>query len=169
MFVQSRNPDVCFWHPTSRAYFQSQISPPLCFKISNPGFQKREILHLENPIENIEVPKDTESLISCSLCIWVEANEGRFIDKLIKTYVFDWWLRFRNWNTMLSGKWWRLEQNCALLVSKNINKDKVTRVVLDKTINGSATGHHMSWLVNISTPLCLRKNGSRIKFYKTHR
>ena len=33
---------------------------------------------------------------------------------------------------------------CALLVSKNINKDKVTRVLLDKTINGSATGDHMS-------------------------
>ena len=32
-FAQSRNPNGYFWHPTSRAYPQSQISPWFCFKI----------------------------------------------------------------------------------------------------------------------------------------
>ena len=27
-FMQSRNPEGYFWHPTSRAYFQSQITYP---------------------------------------------------------------------------------------------------------------------------------------------
>lgn len=32
-FAQSCNPNGYFWHPTSRAYPQSQISPWFCFKI----------------------------------------------------------------------------------------------------------------------------------------
>ena len=30
-FMQSRNPEGYFWHPTTRAYFQSQISLWFCF------------------------------------------------------------------------------------------------------------------------------------------
>ena len=35
-FEQSRNPEGYFWHPTSRAYFQSRIPPWFCCKIPNP-------------------------------------------------------------------------------------------------------------------------------------
>ena len=31
-FVQSRNPDGCFWHPTSRTNFQSRVSPDFALK-----------------------------------------------------------------------------------------------------------------------------------------
>lgn len=37
---------------------------------------------------------------------------------------------------------------------------------MDKTINGSATGDHMSWLVNISTPLCFRNIDHELNFTK---
>ena len=34
-FEQSRNPEGYFWHPTSRAYFQSRNPPWFCCKIAN--------------------------------------------------------------------------------------------------------------------------------------
>ena len=49
-FVQSRNPDGYFWHPTSQAYFQSRILPRFWFKIPNPEPQIREIPDPEKPI-----------------------------------------------------------------------------------------------------------------------
>ena len=49
-FVQSRNPEGYFWHPTSRVYFQSRISPRFCFQIPNPELQIREIPDPEKPI-----------------------------------------------------------------------------------------------------------------------
>ena len=49
-FGQSRNPKGYFWHPTSRAYFQSPISPRSRFKIPNPEPQIREIPHPEKLI-----------------------------------------------------------------------------------------------------------------------
>ena len=42
-FLQFRNLDGYFWHPTSRAYCQSRILPRFCFKIPNPELQIREI------------------------------------------------------------------------------------------------------------------------------
>ena len=50
IFGQSRNPEGYFWHPTSRAYFQSRISPRFPFKIPNPEPQIREIPHPEKLI-----------------------------------------------------------------------------------------------------------------------
>ena len=47
---QSRNPEGYFWHPTSRAYFQSRISPRFRLKIPNPESQIREIPHPEKLI-----------------------------------------------------------------------------------------------------------------------
>ena len=38
-FVQSRNPEGYFWHPTSQAYFQSRNTPRFCFQILNPELQ----------------------------------------------------------------------------------------------------------------------------------
>ena len=49
-FVQSRNPEGYFWHPISRVYFQSRISPRFCFQVPNPELQIREIPHPEKPI-----------------------------------------------------------------------------------------------------------------------
>ena len=40
--AQSRNPAGYFRHPASRAYFQSRISSPFCFKIPNPNPQRRK-------------------------------------------------------------------------------------------------------------------------------
>ena len=54
-FVQSRNPDGYFWHPTSRAYFQSRKSPQLCFKISNPG--ELQIREIPGPEKTIKDPR----------------------------------------------------------------------------------------------------------------
>ena len=51
-FMQSRNPEDYFWHPTSRAYFQSQISLWFCFKVPNPKLQMREITYPEKPIKD---------------------------------------------------------------------------------------------------------------------
>ena len=51
-FLQSRDPEGYFWHPTSRAYFQSQISLWFYFKVPNPELQMREITHLAKPIED---------------------------------------------------------------------------------------------------------------------
>ena len=48
--MQSRNPEGYFWHPTSRVYFQSRISPRFCFQIPNPELQIREIPDPEKPI-----------------------------------------------------------------------------------------------------------------------
>ena len=42
-FVQSRNPEGYFWHPTSQAYFQSRDSPRFYFQIPNPDFKKAPI------------------------------------------------------------------------------------------------------------------------------
>ena len=39
---QSRNPAGYFRHPASRAYSQSRISSPFCFKIPNPNLQRRK-------------------------------------------------------------------------------------------------------------------------------
>ena len=50
IFGQSRNPEGYFWHPTSRAYFQSRISPRFPFKIPNPEPQIRQIPHPEKLI-----------------------------------------------------------------------------------------------------------------------
>ena len=47
---QSCNPEGYFWHPTSRAYFQSRISPRFCFQIPNPELQIREISDPGKPI-----------------------------------------------------------------------------------------------------------------------
>ena len=44
-FGQSRNPEGYFWHPTSRAHFQSRISPRFRFKIPNPEPEIRKIPH----------------------------------------------------------------------------------------------------------------------------
>ena len=49
-FGQSRNPEGYFCHRTSRAYFQSRISPQFRFKIPNPEPQIREIPHPEKLI-----------------------------------------------------------------------------------------------------------------------
>ena len=49
-FRQSRNPEGYFWHPASRAYFQSTISPRFRLKIPNPEPQIREIPHPEKLI-----------------------------------------------------------------------------------------------------------------------
>ena len=49
-FVQSHNPEGYFWHLTSRAYFQSRISPRFCFQIPNPEVQIREIPDPEKPV-----------------------------------------------------------------------------------------------------------------------
>ena len=38
-FVQSRNPEGHFWHPTSQAHFQSRDSPRFYFQIPNPELQ----------------------------------------------------------------------------------------------------------------------------------
>ena len=46
----SRNPEGYFWHPISRAYFQSRISPRFRLKIPNPEPQIREIPHPEKLI-----------------------------------------------------------------------------------------------------------------------
>ena len=51
-FVQSRNPEGYFWHPTSQAYFQSRTSPLFCSKIPNPELQMRELPGPEKPIED---------------------------------------------------------------------------------------------------------------------
>ena len=51
-FEQSRNPEGYFWHPTSRAYFQSRIPPWFCCKIPNPELQIREIPYHRKPIGN---------------------------------------------------------------------------------------------------------------------
>ena len=42
-FVQSRNPEGYFWHPTSQPYFKSRNSPRFCFQIPNPELQVKEI------------------------------------------------------------------------------------------------------------------------------
>ena len=42
-FMQPRNPEGYFWHPTSSAYFQSRISPRFSFTIPNPELQIRAI------------------------------------------------------------------------------------------------------------------------------
>ena len=49
-FVQSRNPEGYFWHPTSLAYFQSQISSQFSFQIPNPELRIQEIPSPEKPI-----------------------------------------------------------------------------------------------------------------------
>ena len=59
IFGQSCNPEGYFWHPTSRAYFQSQITPRFPFKIPNPEPQIREIPH---PEKSIGDPRNTGSL-----------------------------------------------------------------------------------------------------------
>ena len=51
-FVQSRNPEGRYWHPTYRAYFPSRISPWFCFKILNPELQIREVPDPEKIIWN---------------------------------------------------------------------------------------------------------------------
>ena len=51
-FVQARTPEGCFWQPTSRANFQSRISPRLCFRIPNPQPEIREIQDPEKPIDD---------------------------------------------------------------------------------------------------------------------
>ena len=38
-FEQSRNPEDYFWHPTSRAYFQSRIPPDFAVKSRIPSFK----------------------------------------------------------------------------------------------------------------------------------
>ena len=59
IFGQSRNPEGYFWHPTSRAYFQSRISPRFRFKIPNPEPQIREILHPEKLIGDPQLKATT--------------------------------------------------------------------------------------------------------------
>ena len=54
-FRQFRNPEGYFWHPTSHAYFQSQISPRFGFKIPNPEPQIREIPHPEKLIGDPQI------------------------------------------------------------------------------------------------------------------
>ena len=49
-FGRSRNPEGYLWHPASRAYFQSRISPRFRFKIPNPEPQIKEIPHPEKLI-----------------------------------------------------------------------------------------------------------------------
>ena len=51
-FVQSRNPEGYFWHPTSQAYFQSRNTPRFCFQIPNPEVYIREFPGAEKPIED---------------------------------------------------------------------------------------------------------------------
>ena len=51
-FVQFRNPEGYFWHPTSQAYFQSRNSPLFCSKIPNPELQMRELPGPEKPVED---------------------------------------------------------------------------------------------------------------------
>ena len=51
-FMQSRNSEGYFWHLTSRAYFQSQISLWFCFKVPNTKLQMKEITYPEKPIED---------------------------------------------------------------------------------------------------------------------
>ena len=53
IFGQSRNPEGYFWHPTSRAYFQSRISHRFPFKIPNPKPQIREIRIPKNLLETL--------------------------------------------------------------------------------------------------------------------
>ena len=48
-FVQSRNTEGYFWHPTSQPYFKSRNSPRFCFQIPNPELQMREISDPEKP------------------------------------------------------------------------------------------------------------------------
>ena len=36
----SHNPEGYFWHPISRTYFQTRISPRFCFKIPSPDLQR---------------------------------------------------------------------------------------------------------------------------------
>ena len=48
--MQSRSPEGYFSHPTSLAYFQSQISSQFSFQIPNPELRIREIPSPEKPI-----------------------------------------------------------------------------------------------------------------------
>ena len=57
--VQSSNPKSYFWRSTSRAYFQSGMSSQLCFKISNPKLQMREIPYPEKRIKDAQHSTDS--------------------------------------------------------------------------------------------------------------
>ena len=57
--VQSSNPKSYFWRSTSRAYFQSGMSSQLCFKISNPKLQMREISYPEKRIKDPQHSTDS--------------------------------------------------------------------------------------------------------------
>ena len=52
-FMQFRNPEGYFSHPTSRAYFQSQISLWFCVIVPNPELQMREITYPENLLRTL--------------------------------------------------------------------------------------------------------------------
>ena len=51
----SSNPEVYFWYPISRAYFQSRILPQFCFKIPSPELQTREIQDPEKPVGDHQI------------------------------------------------------------------------------------------------------------------
>ena len=74
-FRQSLNPKGYFWHPTSRAYFQSRISPRFRFKIPNPELQIREIPQPEkligDPLREVFCASDTHSETTCTVLSYV--------------------------------------------------------------------------------------------------
>ena len=66
------NPEGYFWQPTSRAYFQSPISPRFRFKISNPELQIREIPDPEKPIG--------DPLLRMTACLNLAGEKNVFFD-----------------------------------------------------------------------------------------
>ena len=52
-FVQSRCPQGYFWHPASRTFSQSLISPRFCFKIPKLEIRIREIPDPKNLLETL--------------------------------------------------------------------------------------------------------------------
>ena len=67
-FVQYRNSEGYFWHPTSRVYFQSRISPRFCFQIPNPELQIKEIPDPQKPIGD---PQINPPVVNCSFEVYI--------------------------------------------------------------------------------------------------
>jgi len=72
-FVQGRNPEGCFWHPTSRENLQSRISPRFCYRIANLKPEIREIQDPEKPTDDPQA--------SCRSC-WFSNSQS----SLVKIY-----------------------------------------------------------------------------------